>query len=275
MSTRLSDALDGLKQPQYTGANRCVPCTVVNVALAMALGVGLSIVATPFAGVPAVVVSLTAIYLRGYLIPGTPELTKRYFPDWLLAWFDKEPTESGTATVDSAGRTDPEALLSSAEAVEPCAEEDDLCLIDSFAAAWRDEIRRLRTDEARHDALRDFFGVDSLSVDPAENHVSVHSHDTHLARWPSDGAMIADVAADRALASRAPEWAGLAPAQRSDILAGLRSFLENCPLCDAPVELGERTVESCCRSWEVVSVHCTACDTGLLELDPETLETVA
>ena len=81
-----SGRLARFKQPEYTGENRCLPCTVVNTIIALVLSVavvaGVARVANPAAGLAAGVVllgcSLGAIYLRGYLVPGTPELTKQY-----------------------------------------------------------------------------------------------------------------------------------------------------------------------------------------------------
>ena len=295
MQRSLAGVVDDLRQPAYTGANRCVPCTVVNVFIAFALGAGVSFVLTPLGGGVVLAGSLALIYLRGYLVPGTPTLTKRYLPDRVLAWFDKgpEPGRPGSATDGDAvdrnrgterdpsatdgDAVDPEAVLSAADAVEPCEDEEDLCLTDSFAAAWHDEIDRLRDEDARLGVLADLFGTDTdaVSVDTDYGHVSVSDGGTRVGAWPSEGAMIADLAADRALASRTADWTDIAPAQRFGVLAGLRSFLETCPLCDGTVDLGEHTVESCCRSWEVIAVRCTDCDTELLELDPETLATVA
>jgi hypothetical protein len=59
----------------------------------------------PLVGVPVLAGSLALVYLRGYLVPGTPAFTKRYFPDWLLAWFDKTP-ERREGTVDVGVDTD-------------------------------------------------------------------------------------------------------------------------------------------------------------------------
>ena len=275
MITSVSDTLDRLRQPQYTGENRCIPCTAVNTLLALLLGVVLAALLTPVVGVLALALGLVAIYLRGYLVPGTPELTKRYFPDWLLAWFDKEPVRSTDVDIDPDEQVDPEAVLSDVDAVEPCADEDDLCLTDSFDAAWREGMRRLRDDAVRREALVALLETDTVSVELSPARVSVTDGDALLARWPSEGALVADLAADEVLVSRAPEWASLAPEQRFGILAGLRSFLDTCPVCDSPIELSEHTVESCCRSWAVLSVHCSECGSDLLELDPETLETVA
>jgi hypothetical protein len=276
----ISTVLDDLRQPQYTGEDRCLPCTAVNTLLALLLGVVLAAFFTPIVGVLAVALGLAAIYLRGYLVPGTPGLTKRYLPDQVLAWFDKGPARSEGVTdmdvqIDPDEQVDPEEILSGVDAVEPCANEDDLCLTDSFAAAWHDEMRRLRDEDARREALAGLFETDSVSVASTRDRISVSDGDVPLARWPSEGALVADLGADEVLVSRAPEWASLAPEQRFGILAGLRSFLDSCPVCEGPIALSEHTVESCCRSWEVLSVHCTECDTDLLELDPETLETVA
>ena len=271
-----------LRQPEYTGDNRCLPCTAVNLVLAALASVALSVFLTPVVGVLVFAVSLAAIYLRGYLVPGTPELTKRYFPDWLLAWFDKEPdrradlrTQQADLSIDLEEGVDPEDVLSSLDAVEPCAAENDLCLTDAFAEAWYGEISRLRDEDARRRALTDLFEADSIRVKATDGRVSVFDGRTRLARWPSEGALLADLAADRVLDARAADWSDIEPQHRFSVLTGLRVFLEECPICGGRVELGENTVESCCRSWEVFTVSCTACDTGLLEFDPETFETVA
>lgn len=90
MRSGLSHLFDRVHQPEYTGENRCIPCTSVNLVIAAVLAGGIARRSRPLA-VAAFTASLVAIYVRGYLVPGTPTLTKRYFPDWVLAAFDKEP----------------------------------------------------------------------------------------------------------------------------------------------------------------------------------------
>ena len=90
MGSRDSSLLERFREPEYTGENRCVPCTVLNAALALAL----TVAAGAFGPVIALAVfvgSFASIYFRGYLVPGTPELTKRYLPDRVLAMFGKAP----------------------------------------------------------------------------------------------------------------------------------------------------------------------------------------
>ncbi|GAB7017374.1 hypothetical protein [Halostagnicola bangensis] len=87
--------LEALRQPEYTGENRCEPCTVLNLAIGAVLSV-LVARKSKIAGLFTAVVSIAAIYLRGYLVPGTPTLTKRYLPQTVLEWFGKgsEPVVS-------------------------------------------------------------------------------------------------------------------------------------------------------------------------------------
>lgn len=92
-----------LRNPEYTGDNRCLPCTVVNLFLAVVLAVLVALV-TPLLGAVILFASVATIYLRGYLVPGTPVLTERYLPDWILALFEKEspgPRERAGSRVSS------------------------------------------------------------------------------------------------------------------------------------------------------------------------------
>jgi len=112
------------QNPEYTGANRCLPCTITNVTVAAVGALALGLVAPPL-GAPSFLGALLTIYLRGYLVPGTPTFTRRCFPDWLLAVFDKP---------DPAPRSvDVEETLGAAGVLEDG--DDDLILAPAFAAA--------------------------------------------------------------------------------------------------------------------------------------------
>lgn len=78
--------LDRYRQPQYTGENRCIPCTGVNIAIAAVLAViiglatltyGADITGAALAGIGVFLIAIGVIYLRGYLLPGTPWFTKK------------------------------------------------------------------------------------------------------------------------------------------------------------------------------------------------------
>lgn len=96
MSDRIS-VIDRLRNPEYTGENRCIPCTAVNVTIAIVVGGAVAAAATIEAGLAVVVISILVIYLRGYLVPYTPTLTERYLPDRVLAYFDSHPTAERNA----------------------------------------------------------------------------------------------------------------------------------------------------------------------------------
>jgi hypothetical protein len=283
-----------LRQPEYTGENRCIPCTATNVAIAAVLSVGVGVLFPP-AGVAVFVGSLVAIWLRGYLVPGTPELTKRYFPDWLLAYFDKGPqaasasgfdaeaverTDDGQRADDEADDTasttdegqrrdvDPESLLLEAGVVEPCERADDLCLTEAFETAWTKRMATLREAGADREALADQLGVDAddLRFEEHEAGFEAFEDDRRLGQWESRAALLADLAAAAELPAYVDDWDRLAVGAKARVLGGLRVFLETCPTCGGEVTAGTEIVESCCRSHEVVAVGCSACDARLLEV---------
>ncbi|WP_148414265.1 hypothetical protein [Haloferax sp. KTX1] len=296
-----STLADRLRQPEYTGENRCTPCTVVNVVIAAALSLLLGVAWPPLALVSFALFA-GAIYFRGYLIPGTPTLTKTYFPDRVLRWFDKEPTparvgaaapapaagddaaeptgdevEAGQLDGDgaSAAAFDVEAALMDAGALELDDSGDELRLAPAFESAWNDEISRTDEDVARRWLAR-MTGVDEADVTlesrARSRWVVAMADGTTLGTWESDGALVADVAADAALDGRLDDWDRLTAEQRSALARGVRIYLDRCPTCGGDVRFGSETAESCCRSWEVLAVRCDDCEARLLEVDAESLE---
>ncbi|MFW6382462.1 MAG: hypothetical protein ACOCZD_00305 [Haloferacaceae archaeon] len=106
MSSRDTSLRDRIREPEYTGANRCIPCTVLNGILAVALTAAAAVFG-PVAAAVVLVASLGSIYYRGYLVPGTPELTKRYLPDRVLRVFGKAPEDPREGWEDtSTARSD-------------------------------------------------------------------------------------------------------------------------------------------------------------------------
>jgi hypothetical protein len=270
------------RQPEYTGENRCVPCTLANSVIAVVLGVALAAVWMPL-GIAVLVASALAIWLRGYLVPGTPELTKRYFPERLLAHFDKGPQSSGFAAAVESGPDDgteefdaeafdAERVLLDGGVVEPCEDVDDLCLDGEFERGWYARMDAVRDDEtaAREELAR------QLDVDPASVEFEEYGSATvaridgaRAGQWESHAALVADLAAAHELPARVDGWASLPTEARSRLLGGLRIFLEECPECGGPVFAERETVTSCCRSHEVVAASCRECDARLLELPYE------
>ncbi|MFB6301462.1 MAG: hypothetical protein ABEH78_01165 [Haloferacaceae archaeon] len=264
---------DRLRQSRYTGENRCIPCTVVNLGIAGVLAVataaityGTGPVVAALVGGAAFLVAAVVIYLRGYLVPGTPWLTRTYAPDWLLRPFDKDEMSTPQATT---GDIDTEAFLKRAGAVTECPHEDDLCLTDAFQVAWRDRIARLREADTTRAELAAILEVDPerLSFEGFDDAFVARIDGRRAGQWESHAAFLADVAAANALCERSAGWDTLDIQSRSSLLNGLRIFLERCPACDSPVTIGEEVVQSCCRSVGVVAVTCQDCGARIFEAE--------
>lgn len=313
------DVVDDLKQPEYIGENRCEPCTVLNLVIAAVIS---SVVArkSRLGGTVAVGVSIVLIYLRGYLVPGTPTLTKRYLPPEVLRWFGKEPDSavagglgfddsaessgagelsrdrpeiepdrpSDVSTVDDVESTatdetsdggasadhddmaivDLESFFLGDEILEPCSDRDDLCLTDDFEAVWLDEIDPLDESGVDVAAAVDAFGFDAdpddFDLETRDETRVLLSGARVVGRWPSRAALIADIAASRALESWVDDWSAYEPETKGEVLNSLRMFLEICP-SGGDVQMGEEVVESCCTSHDIVAVTCKETGERLFE----------
>jgi hypothetical protein len=274
-----TSALESLRQPEYTGENRCMACTAVNSVLAVAFAgivtagtsaAGSNDAVAAGAGVGFLALAAASIWLRGYLVPGTPELTKRYMPEWMLAWFGKTPDDatgldgSSDAVDPSEVDVDPERVLLDAGAVEPCEDVDDLCLSDEFAESWQAEMDAI-DDIAVDDALATFgFDDEDYELGRHDDAVLLNRGPHRVGQWPSEAALVADVAGARALADRHPEWSDFSAVAKGRVLNGLRVFLQTCP-DGSRAEFREDTVESCCSSYDVVTVECTGTGERLFE----------
>ncbi|WP_299270570.1 hypothetical protein [Halorientalis sp.] len=276
--------LDRVRQPEYTGENRCVPCTVVNTAIAVGVSVVVAYTVTTTAGSAVgttvggstLTLCLAAIYFRGYLVPGTPTLTKRYLPEWVLAWFDKAEAgnRAGGATgstvdeTESAGEIDVEATLVGAGVLVEQS-HGDLGLTPAFAAEFREQVERERDEDADREAVADIVGTDaeSLAFEEYGSAFVARTGEQTVGRWESHAAFLADVAAGRVLSDYYDDWDDIDPAGRGRLLAGFRLFVERCPACDGQVRFGQEVVESCCRTIDVVAVTCGDCDSRLFEVD--------
>ena len=255
-----------LQNSEYTGENRCAPCTILNLLIAVTVAVVIGAISAPV-GIVAFVIFVGSIYFRGYLVPGTPALTKRYLPDWVLRLFDKdslaEPMPKNVEMVDN------EAILKDAGAVSECENHDDLCLTPEFRIAWRNRIEQLREDSSTRMDLAVMLGVDEgqLTFERYRSAFVAMRDGTHIGQWESHGAFLADLAAATELEGRYSSWKRLDLRQQSSLLSGLRLFLEQCPSCDGPVTLNKEIVESCCRSANVVAATCQECSTRLFEAE--------
>lgn len=234
--------------------------------IALAVAGALTTVSVPLA-VAAFAVFLAAIYLRGYLIPGTPGFTKQYFPDRLLRLFDKQSTNEPVTGPEED--IDPETVLRDANAVTECEHEDDLCLTDVFQAAWRDRITTLRSNDTTRNDLAAILDIDpdTLAFKEHGDGFVATVDGSRIGQWESHAAFIADIAAANELRDRYSGWTRIPIDHRSRMLNGLRIFLEQCPVCNGTVSVDQEVVESCCRSIDVIAATCDDCGSRLFEAE--------
>nr|WP_120245242.1 hypothetical protein [Halopiger aswanensis] len=257
--------IERLRRPAYTGANRCLPCTVLNVVLVAAVAIGLVIVDRPVVATGAVLVGAAAIWLRGYAVPYTPRVGPR-----LAARLPGDPfghrnsatpqPTSGLADGTDAETTQPTgdevvtALLEAGVVVPiPAADDGDdtdadvapeLTLADSFREDWRAEMDRLRD--------RDLEALAAIAADltgPSVTTRTSRKFRTEAVVLEGDEATggvasltrpiaVAELAAARALESWIDD-----PAIRLAAGRPLRSLLASCPRCERDLTI---TQSSCC-----------------------------
>ncbi|WP_226011501.1 hypothetical protein [Halomicrobium salinisoli] len=182
---------------------------------------------------------------------------------------DGEPEGDG-ASADAEGdaaasdaELDPERFLVEAGLLEPCDDRDDLCLADAFEDRWTDEMDAVAGSVEAPDAAAAFGLEDGeYAIEEFDNGARLLRRDgRRLGQWPSEAALVADVAAARVFEDEGlPGWSDLPARGKGQLLNGLRLFLETCPTGDGAVEFGTETVESCCQSYDVVAATCA--DTG-------------
>ena len=257
-----------LRQPEYTGENRCTPCTVVNIIIA-AIGGAIVTINSAVLGVFIFGLSLVVIYLRGYLIPGTPTFTRRYFPNRVLRWFNKEPTTMSTDGVGESIRVDPEQALLDARAVMPCKNGTDLCLRSDFQASWCERQLTLQDQSLDGENILGALNAapEEVSIEEYGDALIASTDDGVIGQWPSSAAAVADIAAAEELADRYSHWERLNIAERTHVLTSLRIFIKECPECNGPVRVEQEVVDSCCMSHDVVVSACQNCDAQLFEIE--------
>lgn len=284
-STGSESLLGRIREPAYTGENRCIPCTTVNVGIALVGSGLLALVAVELAAT-AFLVSLALIYLRGYLVPGTPWLTQRFFPEPVLALFGKADTREAVVELSAErlerlkkGRIDREALLIDNDVLHRT--ENRLAFTPSFERtlhAHLDTARQEARDPEDHEVIFDhetlavLCDADAEEIEYNEREIPAFTVGYRVRKWPSRAALLADVATDRALRGEGSDWAAAPLEQRLKLLNALRLFHEECPACGGAIERIEKESSACCLSGDgsIVAYRCLDCEQAMLERSENT-----
>ena len=279
-----------LRNPRYTGTRRCWPCTTVNLGIVAVATAVLLAVSRPLAAGVVALVGVTAVWLRGYVIPFTP----RFAPRLVAAIpgakrvFDHTATTAGAA--DRAGddalarsAATEQALPSQAVVLDRLAavgvvvsDDEELTLATPFRERWEAAIRNRREDDIETVAAAVEKRLSAVSVTVASGDVgrgpyvvvSKASQPSVDDAWLTRPVAIAELAAIDALeALDAPE---LDQPTRIAAAGPLRLFIETCPACGGRVV--ETTTVECCGGTAGAGagadavLACEACETRLITL---------
>lgn len=256
-----------LRRPEYTGRNRCWPCTVLNVFVLLGCCLVLAVLSLPLS-LGTLLAGTGAIWLRGYLVPSTPALTAR-----VRRTLGREPDRPLTGSLapdvddDELGERTLTALIE-AGAIRPEAER--LHLDEGFTEDWHEEMERL-------ESLPNEGLVEATAAATQEMEVELLDTDRPLVvltgpdgdeAWVSRPVTIAEVAAERTLSTRVP---AMSHRDRLAAARALRSFLDRCPICGTETE--EVRPNRCCggvrdpADLSGTVLVCPACDEALYRFD--------
>jgi hypothetical protein len=240
--------IDTLRRPEYTGENRCGSCTAVNAAAVVAAAAVAAARRRSLAA-PVLAVGAALIYLRGYVVPGTPE----FAPDIVrslglegqfrhVAADGGEP-EQRRESDDLVADTDPQELLGAmfrAGVIEEGEGADDaLYLTEAFESAWREELADLRAATPA-DLVAATAEVVPFEAEGERKYGGVSVEGEEGVVWLRPTNATGDVAAVRAM-----ERLGVPESLRAPATTPLRLFTPECPACGGDLE--ERTVaDGCC-----------------------------
>ena len=277
-----SSAID-VRQPEYTGQNRCWPCTLVNVALVALVALAAGVVTT--ASVPVAVgigtVGLALVWLRGYVVPGTPRFAPRLVApipgsDALFHGGGSKPDvapdggpgagpDGGSDSLDSHSRpdadsdadSDSESASSTVKGEELLtrlletgvlsAENDSIGPTEAYTERWQAEMERLR------DADTEVLAETARDISPATAARVIRDDDEWVAlssgnmttieeTWLRRPVAIAEIAGYRATEPFLSDDAVRLAAARTN-----RMFLESCPDCGS--KLGRGLDMECCGGY--------------------------
>ena len=246
----ITDAATRLRRPEHTGENRCTPCTILNVLIAAIISVSLGYALGDPIGALAFGICAAVIYLRGYLVPGTPTITRAYFPAWVLRRFGKTPSDVRQTFADEAGARG-ELIVAGIVRINGTPR-----VTPDFWEEWRETMREVRTSDLDAEDVTAALGADA----ERKGELSYVVDGTSLVRWESEAALVADVAASRELDSRLDAWSAFDAGKRRDALTRLRLLVPRCPRCDGEVAATEERVEPCCQKpFAVLEASCREC----------------
>lgn len=229
----------GLRRQEFTGSNRCWPCTALNVAI-LALVVGVLALFRPISAAVVAAAGIAVIWLRGYLVPYAPQFAPKLAARLPGNVFDHSTRADSLEDVRE-GPADGEAVLEALVAAGVVTVDGvQLGLRDGVADAWRARMSALADspDALVEAAQQDVAGIETARIEALddETYLVVTGGST---AWLPEAVAVAEVGAVQTLAETD------LPAARQELAAhALCAFLDTCPVCGDDVVEG--TADDCC-----------------------------
>ena len=288
--------LDALRRPAYTGENRCWPCAAVNLLLVAVVAAIAGSLRAPLAPVVLLGGGLL-VYLRGYVVPGTPRFAPRLVDplpvdvgpekpvgsDSIADGVD--PANSGTPvnggespdeedspgeedSAEESATMDPEAVIATLSGAGVLvADGDDLSPTDAYRESFEArmaDLRSLTETELAERAAAAAAGAPTAEVH-GDRILLVGDRDVRLSR----AVAIAETAAVETLAGF-----DVPPAVRTAAAEPLRTLVRTCPVCGGDVS--ETTLRLCCgvsggthKRPDRPVLACESCDTVVFEFEAD------
>lgn len=288
--------LDALRRPAYTGENRCWPCAAVNLLLVAVVAAIAGSLRAPLASVVLLGGGLL-VYLRGYVVPGTPRFAPRLVDplpvdvgpekpvgsDSIADGVD--PANSGTPvnggespdeedspgeedSAEASATMDPEAVIATLSGAGVLvADGDDLSPTDAYRESFEArmaDLRSLTETELAERAAAAAAGAPTAEVH-GDRILLVGDRDVRLSR----AVAIAETAAVETLAGF-----DVPPAVRTAAAEPLRTLVRTCPVCGGDVS--ETTLRLCCggpggthKRPDRPVLACESCDTVVFEFEAD------
>ncbi len=257
----LSRLLSAARNDAYVGQNRCWPCTAVNLGLTVSGAIATGLI-HPLLGGGVGMVGVGATWLRGYVIPGTPQITARVLPAPVLRFLRKaQPSVSVPST-------EPLQWLLERDVVTRT--DDAFTLTQQYHRARRNSLAELQgtsVDRLAQSAVGDrSITLEDEPSNRTAGGIQATVDETPVS-WVSRLALHADAVSVRALHAVHAELRTQSVTSWRRILLVLRGTYAACPACGTSLQTIERP--GCCGTDVISAIRCPACNQAILEAFPD------
>ncbi|WP_136689777.1 hypothetical protein [Halorhabdus amylolytica] len=268
------DLFEELREPAYTGENRCWPCTVVNAVLVGIAAAWLYRRERTLASLAGATIGAGLIYVRGYVVPYTPTFAPRLveiapIPESIFHDGREPPGPEESTSLGDVSDYDGDTVLDELVAADVVTTDDETVqLTDTIGSSWHEEMDRLAalSEEALateiEQTIPHIHNAEPLDVDGQPWFV-LGNNDEYISKLVA----ITELGAYRALESSLEDPLRLAGART------VRMFLDVCPVCGS--EIVPSTEANCCGAYVDPGVPpkdllvCPECEQRVFEFPAE------